>query len=236
MFKNLSIRKKIFAGFGIILLLLAVVSTIGILSVNKISRNSQFVKDTAFRQALILIELEGLLTQMMNHVSTAVDSGTNKDLQQAEALKEQLDKKWADVETVFVQNEAILDKFLELKEKVDVNFRFGQDLVRLTINQEWTEIGPATNRFTASRSGLFKMVADMKQEGIEDLDRSLLENVRLTKSTMTLTGIDDHSGLGRHRTYSLHRLPHCRPHQETDGRHLVAGKRGPHKRGADRQR
>ncbi len=187
MIKNLSVRKKISLGFGIMLVLLAVVSAVGILSVNKISRNSTFVKDTAFRQALYVMEMESMLSQIIDDITRSVDTATNQGLAQATKLKEELDKKWPEVETVFAKNQGILNSFHELKEKMDNNFRYGQDLVRLTLNQEWAEIGHATTRFSSSREELFLLIAELKAGGIKQLDGSLSEIATLSHNAATMT-------------------------------------------------
>ncbi len=187
MMKNLSVRKKISLGFGIILILLAAVSIVGILSVNKISRNSTFVKDTAFRQALYVMEMESTLSQIIDDITRSVDTATNQGLVQATKLKEELDKKWKEVDTVFAKNQSVLQSFHELKEKMDNNFRFGQDLVRLTLNQEWAEIGRAATRFNASRDELFRLLSELKASGIKQLDGSLRAIATLSQNAATIT-------------------------------------------------
>jgi methyl-accepting chemotaxis protein len=185
--KNLSVRKKISLGFGIILILLAVVSAVGILSVNKISRNATFVKDTAFRQALTVMEMESMLSQILADITRSVDTATNQGLVEATKLKKEIDKKWTEVDTVFAKNPGILNSFHALKEKMDNNFRFGQDLVRLTLNQEWAEIGRATTRFNSSRDELFSLLSGLKANAIKQLDSSLNEIAALSRNAAAMT-------------------------------------------------
>ncbi len=187
MIKNLSIRKKISFGFGIILTLLAAVSIVGIVSVNKISGNSTFVKDTAFRQTLYVMEMESMLSQIIDSITRSVDTATNQGLVQATKLKEALDKKWPEVDIVFAKNQKILQSFHELKNKIDDNFQYGQAIVRLTLNQDWTEIGPAAMRFNSSRDELFLHLSELKASSIKQLDSSLYEIATLSQNAATIT-------------------------------------------------
>jgi methyl-accepting chemotaxis protein len=187
MIKNLSIRKKISFGFGIILMLLAAVSTVGIVSVNKISSNSTFVKDDAFRQTLYVMEMESMLSLIIDNITRSVDTATNQGLEQATKLKEELDKKWSEVDTVFARDQRVLTSLHNVKEKMDTNYQYGQAIVRLTLKQDWTEIGPAAARFNSSRDELFLLLSELKASSIKQLDSSLTEIAILSRNAATIT-------------------------------------------------
>lgn len=189
MIKNISIRKKISLGFGIILILLAVVSTVGIVSINKIRSKATFVKETAFRQALYVMEMEGMLSQIVDNITRSVDTATTQGLSQATKLKEELDKKWPEVDSVFAKNRKVLQSFHDLKKKTDNNFQYGREIVQLTLNQEWTEIGPAAARFNSSRDELFSLISELKTSSINQLDSAVHEIAVLSDNTATVTSI-----------------------------------------------
>ena len=187
MIKDLSIRKKIFLLFWFMLVLLVAVGSVGIWNAGTIRRNSSYVKESALRQAVLVVEFERQLTTMINLLKKAVDSGAAADLQRAVAHREKLAAAWAEGERFFSRSDELLTTFLEVKEKLDTTFRFGQDLVPLTANRDEAKTGPAAARFTASREGLFRLVARLRDEGIAELDYALLENVRHTEATRSLT-------------------------------------------------
>jgi methyl-accepting chemotaxis protein len=189
MINNLSIRRKIFIGFGVILSLLVLVSAVTILSVNKISQNSVFVKDIAFRQAIYLIEIESTLRQIGSRISASIDTGTEEGFNKAAKLKNELDKKWLDAETLFSENTKILTNIQDIRDRVNKYFRKGDKLLQLTLNQEWSEIGSATQDFNKSGENIFALIAQLKENGVKRLDEALLEIVSYTRNTVKTNSV-----------------------------------------------
>lgn len=189
MLNNLSVRRKIFIGFGVILFLLVVVSAVTILSVKKISHNSVFIKDFAFRQARYLIEVESLLRQISSQISASVDTGTVDDLETATKLKNALDMKWSNAESLFSEDNKVLDEIRNIQKMVDTYFRMGDQLVHLTVDQEWSEIGSATRDFNQSGEDVFSLISELKENGVNQLDNALIEIVNQTQKTVTTTTV-----------------------------------------------
>ncbi|MDH4163142.1 MAG: methyl-accepting chemotaxis protein [Nitrospirota bacterium] len=187
--QNLTIRKKLIVGFGIILTLLAVVSAAGILALQKINRNAGAVKNASFPQALLLLEIEGLTRQMVNSITASVDSGTGQGLEQAARFKQELDGKWAEAATVFKGNAAALERFEGLKGRAEKTYLQGGKLARIVMNQEWTAVADATNRFKDEREGLAARIGELKTAGIGELDASLTDIVSLTVRALALTTV-----------------------------------------------
>jgi methyl-accepting chemotaxis protein len=187
--QNLTIRKKLLVGFGILLLLLAVVSAVSIVSVRKISRNAVAVKNTSFPQALLLLEIERLTRQMADSIASSVDSGTGQGIEQAEQFKQDLDRKWDEARTVFRSEAAALERFQGLQERSDKVFTLGKELARIVMNQTWSEVADATTRFKTQREGLFERIAALKTEGIAELDASLADIVALTGKAFMITTV-----------------------------------------------
>jgi len=185
--QNLTIRKKLIVGFGILLLLLAVVSAVSIFSVRKISRDAVAVKNISFPQALLLLEIEGLARQMVNSIVASVDSGTGQGLDQARPFKQELEKKWADAEKVFAGDTSALERFQDLRKRTDRTFQQGEALVRIVLNQEWSAIAETTDRFRNEREGLFERITALKSEGVAELDGSLAGIVSLTGKAFLIT-------------------------------------------------
>lgn len=189
MVKNLSIRWKISLGFGIILALLAVASIVAITAVSRISGNASFVKDTAFRQALYLIEAENLVSQISAQIAASVDTGTNEGLVKAEKIKGDLDRKWAEADTVLAKDKRLLDAFHNVREKVNGQFKRGQELVQLTVNQDWASIGAATQEYNKSRDEVSTLIAGLKKDGVDQLDASLIEIAALSSNTLMIVSL-----------------------------------------------
>jgi len=185
--QNLTIRKKLIVGFGVLLVLLAAVSAVGIFSVQKIRRNAIAVKNTSFPQAMLLLETEVLLQEMVDAISASVDSGTGQGLEQAKQFKLAVDGKWAEAEKVFKGDRAALERFQELKKRSEMTFQRGGELVRIALNQEWAAIADATARFKDEREGLFARISALKTAGVGELDASLADIVSLTGRALTLT-------------------------------------------------
>lgn len=189
MLKNLPVRRKIFLGFGVVLLLLAIVSIVSIFSVKRITRNSTFVKNVSFKEAVSLLEIEGILKQLAMNISSSVDAGTIDGLNKATKIKEELDKKWAELETVFAEDKEKLQAINSLKEKANKNFTTGSQLVHANVNQDWGAIGTLAPEYNKSRDELFELILQLKKDGIQKLEDSLVEIVGLSRKTATLTAV-----------------------------------------------
>ncbi|HAK60867.1 MAG TPA: hypothetical protein DCO77_10865 [Nitrospiraceae bacterium] len=189
MIKDLSIRKKMFLLFWSMFFLLTVVGGVGIWTAGTMQSNSAFVKESALRQAVLIVEFEGQLTTMLNLLSKAADAGATADMKRARALREKLETTWAAAEPAFSHSEGMLTSYLEVKEKIDAAFRFGQDLFQLTINKSEAEIGAASDRFTASKEGLVRLLAHIREESSGEFDKTLLSNVRLAENTIAIIAI-----------------------------------------------
>jgi methyl-accepting chemotaxis protein len=187
--ENLTIRKKLIVGFGVLLGLLAVVSIVGIFSVQKIRKNAVSVKNTSFPQAMLLLETEVLVQEMVDHITSSVDSGTGQGLEQARQFKHAIDGKWAEAEKLFQGDRAALDRVQELKRRTEQTFTRGSELVRIALNQEWTAIAAATARFKEEWEGLFARIAALKTSGVGELDASLADIVSLTGRALVLTTV-----------------------------------------------
>jgi methyl-accepting chemotaxis protein len=166
-----------------------VVSAVSIFSVRKISRNAFAVKNTSFPQALLLLEIERLTRQMADSIVSSVDSGTGQGLEQAEQLKQELDKKWAEARTVFRSDAAALERFQGLQERTDRVYALGKALARIVLNQTWSEVAEATTRFKAEREGLAMRIAELKTEGVGELDSPLSDIVSLTSNALVITTV-----------------------------------------------
>ena len=185
--QHLSIRKKLIVGSAIILLLLALVSSVSILSVRKISSNASALKNASFPQAMLLLEIEGLTRQLVNSVIASVDSGTGQGLEQAEKYKQDLDRKWHEAEKAFNGDPEALERFKGLRERIDRTHQLGSALARIVMNQEWTEIAGATTRFKEEREGVFARITALKADGVGQLESSLADIVALTRRTLVVS-------------------------------------------------
>jgi methyl-accepting chemotaxis protein len=189
MIGNLNIRKKLYLGFGIIIIFLVFVSTVSIISVKKINRNSVFIKDIAFQQAIYLIEFEGLLKQIGTHISASVNAGTMDGLRQALQVKESLDEQWTEADTILSKNKVIANSVNDLKDEVEAYMALGQDLVDMTVNQEWLQIPALSKNFAEKENKIFARIDDLKNNGVGKLDSSLTEIVNLIKNTIVIISL-----------------------------------------------
>ncbi len=86
MLSNLSVRKKLLAGFGVLLAILGAVSALSIGALERIGRNARAVREHSFPQAMLLRRIEGLTTQMVAHVNASVDAGTSDGLRKTSTM------------------------------------------------------------------------------------------------------------------------------------------------------
>jgi methyl-accepting chemotaxis protein len=198
--QDLSIRKKLLAGFGVLLLVLAAVSAASMVALRRIAQDAGAVRATEFPRAMRLLEIEHLTAQMIAHVNASVDSGTAEGMAKAVETKKELDAAWAAAEAAFAGERAELARLRELRAASDAMLAHGRELGRLMLAQEWAGIGPATKRFRDGAEAIAAGIAATKVDGVRKLERSLDEAVGLARSStwgvavLTLVGFA--SGLG----------------------------------------
>ena len=137
MLQNISIRKKILLGFGVILFLLAIAGMVSILSVQKISVNSDYIKNIAYKEAIYLIEIENTVKQMASYITTSIDTGINAEFIKAENSKQELDNKMKEALKLFNDDRHSRQDFRDLEESLNSYYIISNDLFHMTINQEW---------------------------------------------------------------------------------------------------
>ena len=187
MAKNLTIRGKILLGFGIIFFLIALFSAVSILSVRKINKNSGFVKDIAYTQALYLFEFESLVKEIADHISSSVDSGYYIGMKKAQDVKTILDKRITEAEVLFAGHKDILETIYRLKPEIDDFVAHGDNLVRIILEQRWAEVAGAQKTFYTRKDEVLTSIAEIKTQGIRRLDISIADISRLTKKTVYIT-------------------------------------------------
>ena len=182
--QGLSVRKKLLAGFGVLLLLLALVSAVSTGALRRIERDARAVRSASFPRAMLLTRIEQLATQMVAHVNASVDSGTGEGLVKAAATKEELDGTWAQAETAFRDDPAALARFRELRAAADAVLEDGRALGRVILGQDWAAVGAATKRFQEGSEGLSGRIAALEAEGVKALEQSLDDTVALARRSM----------------------------------------------------
>jgi methyl-accepting chemotaxis protein len=197
---GLSVRKKLLAGFGVLLLLLALVSAASISALRRIERDAQAVRSASFPRAMLLARIEQLTTQMVAHVNASVDSGTEEGLAKAVATKAELEGTWAQAESAFRDDPAALARFREIRTASDVVLEDGRTLGRVILGQDWAAVGEATRRFREGSEALSARIAALEAEGVRALERSLDDTVALARRSMVwsalLTIVGVLAGLG----------------------------------------
>ncbi len=197
--QDLSIRKKLLAGFGLLLLVLASVSAAAIGAMRTVGREAGAVRAAEFPRAMLLLRVEYLAAQMVAHVNASVDSGTAEGIQRAGETKKELDAAWVEVEAAFGDDDAALARLRELRAASDAVLADGRELGRIVLAQEWAGIGPATARFRDGAAALSAGIAKLKDGGVEDLERSLddvvAETHRSSAWSAALTAIGIAAGI-----------------------------------------
>jgi methyl-accepting chemotaxis protein len=185
--QDLSIRKKLLAGFGVLFALLAVVSATSIASLERIGRDARAVRDGSFPRALLLLRLEHLTTQMIGHVSASVDGGTEDGLGRAQEVKREVDAAWIAAEAG--AGPAELERLRALRRASDAVLEDGRALVRITLNQEWAAIAAASTRFRGGAEALTKSIAALQAEGVSELQRSLDGTVARARNSVLWSAV-----------------------------------------------
>jgi methyl-accepting chemotaxis protein len=182
--RDLSVRKKLLAGFGVSFLLLAAVGGVAVASLRTIVADARSVRERSFPRAMLLLQIEGLAAQMVAHVNASIDSGTGEGLEKAKAAKAQLDARWAEAEAGARGDPAALERMGKLRKAADAVLEDGGALVRIVVEQEWGAVAAATERFRSSANALSVGITALQREGVAELEGSLDESVVLARRSM----------------------------------------------------
>lgn len=186
---NVSVRTKLLAGFGVLLALLAILSAVSVTSLERVERNARGVRQASFPQALVLLRIEHLTTQMVAHVNASVEGGTENGLAKANATKAELDRAWVEAESGLAGDAAALRRFSEVRAATDQVLAVGADLVQVTMNQDWAALAPAQARFRDGAVALTSRIAALQAQGVAELERSLDDTVALARRSTLWTQV-----------------------------------------------
>jgi methyl-accepting chemotaxis protein len=187
--QDLSVRKKLLAGFGVLLVLLAAVSAVTVASLRTIERNARAVREGSFPQAMLLRRVESLTTEIVSHLNASVDSGTEEGLRKAAAAKERLDAAWGEADAAFRDDPRALERFRAVRAATDAVVEDGRALVRVVLAQDWDRVAPASKRFHDGADALSARIAALEAEGVRDLERSLDETVALARRSASWSAL-----------------------------------------------
>ncbi len=182
--RNLSVRKKLLAGFGVLFALLTLVSAVSMTSLQRIGRTARVVREQSFPEAMFLRRVQGLAAQMVAHVNASVEGGTEDGLKKAVETKRQLDEAWAQADVVFRDHRADLDALRAVRTETDGLLEAGRALVKLTVNQDWAAIGAASTGFRRRADALVARIGALEAEGVRDLERSLDDTAELARRSV----------------------------------------------------
>jgi methyl-accepting chemotaxis protein len=175
--RDLSVRGKLFLGFGVLTAALVAVSAVSILSLQRVGRNAREVRESSFPQAMLLRRMDGMAKQLVAHVSASLDSGTEDGLKKAVEARKKLDDEFAQAEVAFKDEPGELTQVRQLRSDVDGLLEDGRAVFKLTVQQDWAAVGEATRRFRERTAALDSRIAALEAEGARTLERSLDDTV-----------------------------------------------------------
>lgn len=179
---KVSIKKKMWTGFGSVLILLIVVGLISLYSVNRISGEYKSLIEDRVEPILLLDELTGFQKDMTT-VSLALALGDTK----VEGLTDQFDKGFQETASrindmkLAADGQVLLDRIIELENHYA---SLNKAITRDAIPSDDAEIAKLDSKSVVEE--LMAAIADMKEYMMESVEKTTIELEELAKLTLTL--------------------------------------------------
>ncbi|MEK5145719.1 MULTISPECIES: methyl-accepting chemotaxis protein [Psychrobacillus] len=179
---KVSIKKKMWTGFGSVLILLIVVGLISLYSVNRISGEYKSLIEDRVEPILLLDELTGFQKDMTT-VSLALALGDTK----VEGLTDQFDKGFQETASrindmeLASDGQVLLDRIIELENHYA---SLNKAITRDAIPSDDAEIAKLDSKSVVEE--LMAAIADMKEYMMESVEKTTIELEELAKLTLTL--------------------------------------------------
>ncbi|MEK3952179.1 methyl-accepting chemotaxis protein [Psychrobacillus sp. FSL K6-1464] len=179
---KVSIKKKMWTGFGSVLILLIVVGLISLYSVNRISGEYKSLIEDRVEPILLLDELTGFQKDMTT-VSLALALGDTK----VEGLTDQFDKGFQETASrindmkLAADGQVLLDRIIELENHYA---SLNKAITRDAMPSDDAEIAKLDSKSVVEE--LMAAIADMKEYMMESVEKTTIELEELAKLTLTL--------------------------------------------------
>lgn len=195
MLDNLKISGKLFIGFGVVLVLLAVVSIFNITNAGKISKQIDYVKDVRYREALDTIDAIDRASKILSTVVHASESATIAPLEEARESRVPLEKTFASLEKALPVGSEVARQFIVFRGLFDSCFEIGERMTGYSVNQELIEFVGARREYQEKFEQLEKTAVELKDvvslglyEALEEINRVSERNVNWS-SYLALIGM-----------------------------------------------
>ncbi len=195
MLDNLKISSKLFAGFGLILALLAFVSLFNLSNAEQINKQVDHVKEVRYRNAIGTIDAINRAEKILSTVVYASEAATLAPLAESEEAKTRLEQDLDLLAQDLPPGSAAAREFTRFRELFEVCFELGVRMTRFSANQELLEFVGARDEYLLSLTELEQAAADLKElvsqalyGTLEEINRVSERNVRWS-SYLTLIGL-----------------------------------------------
>lgn len=173
MLSRFRVAVKLSGGFGLILILLAVVSGVNIQSARNIRSQVELVKEQKYRQAIGIVQMVHTAERALADLRFATESANIDSLSQGEAKRESFRQQFADLQLTLTGD--MEGRQGELGQRFEAAFETGAQMARYAVEQDFYALVSKQQEFDQQLAGFNELTKALQEEANRTLYAALEE-------------------------------------------------------------
>jgi methyl-accepting chemotaxis protein len=170
---HFTLRQKLILGFGIIVLLVAAIVASGIVITGGMSGSLEMIRDEAFPQALVSLDIENSINLIVLGIEASTESGAQTFIDDAGRVLQSLNSRIEDFKVFMEGKDVILESLDTLNMEVQSFFKTGEELYLASHYIKSDRVPSLKELFHARKKELLAQVASLKEDGVLKLEEAI---------------------------------------------------------------
>ena len=174
MFKDLSLKNRLWLAMGLMILLMLVVGVSNIASTNKITKQTHTIESAAYPLAVHVTNLQLWVERYVSTIETAASASREDILQTLDEFKQPLNESFSSIRSLIDQSPTLLLKVNEIDRLYKLIQEVGLEWVYATLHEEWDLEPELARRFYDIRTGLNSALSALRIAALTEFEQSII--------------------------------------------------------------
>jgi len=170
---HMTLRRKMFFGFGTSILLVIAMVLSSIVTMKAMTGDLGTIREDVFPQTLGSLELESSILRMVIRIETSVQTGSKTFLDDVRKSRENLGRQIEDFKRSMAGRTETLQALESLENGLDNLFDLGSELYLASSRMERERVPEITERFNRQKDSLLRQVDLLKEDGVDKLEEAI---------------------------------------------------------------
>jgi methyl-accepting chemotaxis protein len=183
---TLTLRRKLFLGFALILAMVAVMIASSIYIMSGTTGSLKTIQEAAFPQAMAGIELENSIQLIVLGIESSADAGNSAGLASAQETYNDLNTRIDELTKLLSDDQRAVDVLAGVRSETAELLKLGDELVTATIFQEWDQVPGLLDDFGQRKVFLLSKASVLRDDGVVKLEGAITDINSRSKSSVSV--------------------------------------------------